>query len=282
MTSLQVRAIPFGRKRRVVAALAACFLTGNLSVSAAPIKRPHPIAHQVPAQIQTFDVYLDGGPSHWQSTQLMKIPQGVPLRSSDGQLLDNRAVDYVMWVRDRHPIHFDRIHPALGGLLEAAQAERGTEFFVFTPKRGKAAEAESIHAMSAFSSTPSVEAQVLLPPNGPRVSPEPSSAIVDSSGITQIFPVSQAAVIEAQQIGSTPPATPAAGTFSSDVARQISSSSALSTTVQAIPELLSQLEAPEPSSVFTSCLLFGSAVSWKCWRNKRLRGEKHAAAQSVG
>ena len=209
-------------------------LAGNLSVLAAPIKSGHHPVDQVPAQIQAFDAYLDGGAAHWQSSPLMKVPSGVHLRSADGHLKDNLAVDYMMWVRDRHPIHFDRNHPTLGRLLEAAQTERGTAFFLFTSTHDKAAQAESIHAMSTSTSgsSSSLEAQILEPPNTPRVFPSPTSAILDSSGMARMFPAARAVVLEAQQIA---------------------------------------FATPEPPSVLMTLLLFGSAAGWKCRRNRGLR-----------
>jgi hypothetical protein len=237
MTSTNQRALRISPPGKLLLGLAGSFLAGNLSVWAAPIKSAHHTAHQVPAQIQAFDNYLHGGPAHWQSSQLMKVPSGVHVRTAGGRLKDNLTVDYVMWVRDRHPITFDRNHPTLGRMLEAAQAEHGTEFFVFTAKHDKATKAESIHAMSTpaatSASTSSLEAQILQSPITSRVLPTPKSVILESSGVSHVFPASRAPVLEAQQIAP---------------------------------------ETPEPTSVFVTLLLFGSALSWKCWNNRSLRG----------
>jgi hypothetical protein len=217
----------------------------------------------------------------------MKVPDGVHVRYKDGHLKDNLAVDYVMWVRDRHPIHFDREHPRLGKQLAEAQAEWGTQFLVFHTKHDKAAQAESIHAMKSTAATSaptstassaSVQAQVLDSPSTAQAFPAPRSAIVNSSG-TQLFPSPSTAIVNSPQLAAEtllPPTTPAVSNlpppsgFNPPFSQETSTSSVVSSNVQAFPELLSAAPIPEPSSVLLTLLLFGTAAGWKGLRSRRL------------
>jgi hypothetical protein len=286
MTSTQECAVRFFRPGKVVLGLAGWFLVGNLSLSAAPITTSGRKHHPASAEIGEFHAYLREGPGHWATSQLMKVPDGVHVRYKDGQLKDNLAVDYVMWVRDQHPKHFDHNHPTLGKQLEAAQAEWGTQFFVFPTKHHKGAQAESIHAMTTTSSTatststssssPTVHAQVVDPPSPAEGSATPRSAIVSSSG-AQLFPAISTATAHSPQVAleTLAPAIstlPPPSGFNPKITREISSSSVVTTNHQVIPELLSApSDVPEPSSVLLTFLLFGAAAGWKGLRSKGLR-----------
>jgi hypothetical protein len=292
MTSTQECAVRFFRPGKVVLGLAGWFLIGNLSLSAAPITTSGHKHHPVSDQIGEFQAYLKGGPGHWATSQLMKVPDGVHVRYKDGQLKNNLAVDYVMWVRDQHPKHFDHNHPTLGKQLEAAQAEWGTQFFVFPTKHHKGAQAESIHAMTTTSSTatatspttssssPAVQAHVVDPPSSAQGSATPRSAIVNASG-AQLFPTISAATAHSPQVALetlAPPMTPAISAlpspsaFNPPLAQEISSSSVVTTNHQVIAEQLSAPSAvPEPSSVLLTFLLFGVAAGWKGLRPRGLR-----------
>jgi hypothetical protein len=272
VTMTKIRAIHLTSLGTTVLGVSGWFLAGDASVVAAPIKSLHVPDQHLSEEIQTFDAYLKGGPGHWQAGPLMKIPSGVHLRSSDGQLKTDRAVGYALWVRDRHPIQFDRNHPALGRLLESAQSERGTEYFVSTPKSDRAARVESIHALSR--STTALEAQVLAPVDTPQIFPSARRSTLEPSGASQAILPARAAVLEAQQLAPPTPAAPEAASVNSQLAQEISSASVVSTNVQAIPEILRPTETPEPASVLTTLLLFGSAASWKGWKNRALRSTR--------
>jgi hypothetical protein len=296
MTSTQECAVRFFRPGKVLLGLAGWFVVGNLSLSAAPITTSGHKHHPVSDQIHEFQAYLEGGPGHWATSQLMQVPDGVHVRYKDGQLKNNLAVDYVMWVRDQHPKHFDHNHPTLGKQLEAAQDDWGTQFFVFPTKHHKGAQAESIHAMTTTSSTgtststspttssssPSVQARVVDPPSPAQGSGSatPRSAIVSSSG-AQLFPAISAATAHSPQVALetlAPPMTPAISVlpppsaFNPPITQEISSSSVVTTNHQVIAEQLSAPSAvPEPSSALLAFLLFGAAAGWKGLRSKGLR-----------
>jgi hypothetical protein len=302
MKSTHVCAVRFFRPRKVALGLAGWFLAGNLSTSAAPIKTSAHKTHPVSAQVSEFEAFLKGGPGHWATTQPMKVPDGVHVRNKDGQLKDNLVVDYVMWMRDRHPIHFDHEHPKLGKQLAEAQAERGTQFLVFTTKHDKAAQAESIHAMTTTTAagtatvkaTPStvaaVQAQVLDPPSTAPVFPAPRAAIVSASG-AQLFPATRAAIVNSPQLEAevlAPPMTPAIsalpppGGFNPPISQEISSSSVVTSNVQLAPEFLGPAPVPEPSPLLVTFLLFSAAAGWKGWRSRGLRGDRRVVGRANG
>jgi hypothetical protein len=275
MTSTQEGAVRFFRPGKVVLGLAGWFLAGNLSLSAAPITTSAHKTHPVSPEIHEFRAFLRGGPGHWATSQLMAVPDGVHVRHKDGQLKDNLTVDYLMWVRDRHPLAFDHNHPRLGRQLAVAQEEWGTQFVTFKTKHDKA---ESIHAMtttttatvmtSPSSTTPSGHAQVVDPP-------APHSAIVSTSGV-QVFPAaSHTPQLEAEILA--PPLMPAISTlppptiFNPPISQEISTSSVVTTNVQTAPELLGPAPVPEPSSVLLALLLFAAAAGWKGLRLRGLR-----------
>jgi hypothetical protein len=259
-----------------VLGLAGWLLVGNLSISAAPITGSAHKSHPVSGQISAFEAFLKGGPAHWARNQLMEVPDGVHVRNKHGQLKDNLTIDYVMWVRDQHPLYFDRHHPRLGRQLAAAQADWGTSFLVFPTKHEKAAHAESIHAMTTTSTTSSsstgssssTQAQVLDPPSTgqPKPTTVARSAIVDSAG-TQLFPAN-----------STPPSSvanlPAPVGYAPLFAQEISSSSVVTSNLQLGAQVVNPAPIPEPSSVLLAALLFGSAAGWKALHSRGLRRKR--------
>jgi hypothetical protein len=290
MTFTQECAVRFFRPGKVVLGLAGWFLAGNLSLSAAPITTSGHKTHPVSPEMSAFEAFLRGGPGHWATSQLMPVPAGDHVRHKDGQLKDNLTVDYVMWVRDQHPRHFDHNHPRLGKQLAAAQAEWGTQFLVFPTKHHKGAQAESIHAMTSTPATATttttttshttasspVKAQVVDPP-------APRSAIVSTSG-AQLFPAAASTAIgHAPQVALEtlvpPPLTPALSVsalppprgFNPPITREISSSSVATANVQTATELLAPTPAPEPASVLVTVLLFAAAAGWKSLRSRGLR-----------
>jgi hypothetical protein len=210
----------------------------------------------------------------------MEVPDGVHVRNKHGELKDNLAVDYVMWVRDRHPRHFDHHHPTLGKLLEEAQAERGTQFLWFTSTRHKTTVAESIHAMvTPTASSSSVHAPVIDPSTTTKTVPEPTSAIIDSSG-ARLFPAPAATIVQSPHIALetlAPPTTPGVSDlpppsgFNPPLVQEISSSSVVSSNIHAVPEILSGAPVPEPSSALLAFLFFGGAA---VWRRSRFRGSR--------
>jgi hypothetical protein len=239
--------------------------------------------HPVSPQIREFEAFLRKGPGHWATNHLMEVPDGVHLRYKDGQLKDNLTVDYVMWVRDRHPLAFDHNHPRLGRQLAAAQEEWGTQFVTFKTKHDKA---ESIHAMTATttttvatspsSTTASGQAQVADPP-------APHSAIVSTSGV-QLFPkTSHAPQLEAEILA--PPLSPAMAIsalppptiFNPPISQEISTSSVVTTNVQTAAEFLGPTPVPEPSSVLLALVLFAAAAGWKTLGSRRLRWDCRVA-----
>src|SRR5262249_45112956 len=111
MASIQRCDGRWDRTGRVVLGLVGWCLAANLSTSAAPIKSAGHKHHSHPHPDTEFEAFLEGGPGHWATSHLMSVPDGVHVRNKHGELKNNLAVDYVMWVRDRHPNYFDRHHP---------------------------------------------------------------------------------------------------------------------------------------------------------------------------
>jgi hypothetical protein len=206
----------------------------------------------------------------------MAIPDGVNLTKHHGQLKNNLVVDYVMWIRDRHPAAFDHRHPVLGPKLAAAQELRGTQFLVFSTRHNPSTstQAESIHAMATTGSPASSTATATLSTaTGTKsLSAVQAEALLSPAGI-QVFRAPKSAILQSPNVALETLAPPSGGDLSTpkplDVFhRVISSSSVVSTNFPLAQQSLegSPAPIPEPSSLGLTLLLFASAACWKGWR----------------
>ena len=157
-------------------------LTGTGGAFAASI--PTNVVHASPDEMIEFKDFLEGGPRHWATVSDMKVPAGVTVRHTDGQLKNNLVAEYVSWMHDRHPKHFDLRHPALGALIEQAEAVKATKTTAIHAASAATSTTTAASSSGATSgsvaraqtlSVPSVAAEEMIGP--PVFVPEPSSAL---------------------------------------------------------------------------------------------------------
>ena len=76
-------------------------------------------------EVNSLKQYFAGGPLHWASNQAPKLPQGLVLTDSTGNLLNKPVVNFLIWKRDLAPKKFDARHPKIAPLFQQYDNQRG-------------------------------------------------------------------------------------------------------------------------------------------------------------